>query len=97
MNLRPRKKNDVVKIELTQDWYTLQQVADLLGCTKGNLSAMYTRGNFMEPDKRVSNTLMYSKETFAKWLVTYRPNNDKRRIGYKPKYEQLHLLEDSKE
>lgn len=97
MSKRPRKTNPVINVEIpNQEYFTFQEVADLAGCTKGNLSAMYFRGNFIEIDLRKGRKFLYKRENVVRWLSQYRPNNDPKRIGYKS-YRQMNLLEESKE
>lgn len=86
-----------IKVEVPeQEFFTMDEIADLVGCTKGNLSNAYRNGKFMELDARKSGKFLYKRESLLKWLETYRPNNDPKRRSNKAKlsdFTQLSLLE----
>lgn len=61
--------------ELTQDWYTFEEIAALIDRAYSVLYFHYKNGVLGKPTKRIGRRKFFSKETVAAFLVEYDKNH----------------------
>lgn len=64
-----------MSIELTKDFYTIPEIAQLAGVSRATISYEYTQGRFPEFNYRKGKVFFYSKEIVARFLETYKPGH----------------------